>query len=223
MAATSRALRHPSLYPGIQRVTEIKAIMHVESFVAQAKASAHAADEAGATPPSVQPIPSSALRPTAVGRVNALRPYQQYPQDGWVLLTEQDHAIMEFRPTHPDSTNCMLKGTFPMRHALEHKLLTIEVDDPAQDAPLIQASVLSGSTISEFSHITWITRPNVRDDLGTLDAAFGVDWQTRSFACTPGERVLVELACVGSGCRIEYNWLEESALPRFGIELAQVQ
>lgn len=72
-------------------------------------------------------------------------------------------------------------------------------------------------TVSEsvdFATLTWNTRPQALKLVGELDASFGRNDTTGEFDCEPDTRLLVELACIGRGCRIEYK--DETGFPKIG-------
>ena len=111
---------------------------------------------------------------------------------------------MEF-PTQPYSPRCTLTSAFPNRKSLGDKLLTIEVDDATYKFPQIQATLLSNSGGINMTSPTWNSRPATSKLVGQLTADFGRTSSTSEFACGGESNVLIELVCLGEGCRVEFK------------------
>ncbi|EKM56646.1 uncharacterized protein PHACADRAFT_253874 [Phanerochaete carnosa HHB-10118-sp] len=187
-------LRRPSLYLGLERVPEL--LQHGSSSSSQAG-------------PLSSPDVSGAGWPTRVARVNSAHPDSVFPQDGWVLLTERDHMIIEFATTPARAgQRCAIQAYFPGRRDLRDKLLTIERDDGVASEPVIHFTALSFSPV-DLTNLTWSTRPSaVRliDLPLTLNAAaFGSNQTTVLFPCPSHTPLRVEAMCAGGGCRLEYD------------------
>lgn len=116
---------------------------------------------------------------------------------------------MEFPPMSnlPEDQLCAFQAYFPTRRALRDKLLTIERDDAVSTNSLIRFTPLSSAPV-DLGRLTWDTRPapaQTAEVLVTLTAAFGHNQTSASFACPAGAPLRVEAACVGGGCRVEYD------------------
>ncbi|CAL1709829.1 unnamed protein product [Somion occarium] len=222
-------LRKPSLYFGFDKVPRIQQILSLESLIAQAQGTAtssvvteptHSLDEdhptAGHGHGHVATPAAGPGRPVNIARVNSQYPDQIFARDGWVLITEHDRTLLEFR-TSSHTSRCVFASYFPTRRSLGDRLLTIELDDPNTPIARIQLTTMTVSESVDFATLTWNTRPQALKLVGELDASFGRNDTTGEFDCEPDTRLLVELACIGRGCRIEYK--DETGFPKIGIEL----
>ncbi|KAK7678726.1 hypothetical protein QCA50_018308 [Cerrena zonata] len=208
-----QSLRKPSLYLGIDRVPEIKEMLSLESLFAQGHATA-----TGSLPTETHAHGGSAVHDTSehparsvnIARVNSRYPDLIYPQDGWVVLSEFDRTILQLH-SGSQSSRCILTSAFPGRRSLGDRLLTIEIDDSTTRVARIQARVLSNSDSSvDFSSLTWNSRSSLSHLIGELEVDFGRNSSTSEFACG-GSELLVELACLGNGCGVEFKYLNEDS------------
>ncbi|GJE86379.1 hypothetical protein PsYK624_024590 [Phanerochaete sordida] len=182
-------LRRPSLYLGLERVPEL--LQEHQSPVSH--------DEPSSAP---------AGWPSRVARVNSAYPQHAFPQDGWVVLTEQDRTIMDFDAiAGKPGQRCTLRAFFPTRRELRDKLLTMERDDGVAPDPAIRFTARTLSPL-DISDVTWNTRPSATrlvDMPLTLTAAFGHNQSTVAFPCPTSGTLRVEAMCIGGGCRVEYD------------------
>lgn len=114
---------------------------------------------------------------------------------------------MKYSRPPAGTSSCQLASYFPTRSALgTTKLLTIESEDPSSP-PLIQIHLHHSPPLSsEFSKLTWNSRPkSPSTSLKSLVADFGVNGTTNEFTCSEDHELVVELGCVGKGCRVEYR------------------
>lgn len=110
---------------------------------------------------------------------------------------------------------CVLLGRFPTRSELglesPVQMLTLERDDANASSttsrwPEIHFTAL-GFTALSFPTVTYNTLPAARTPLGSITAAFGTNASTTPFACpSVSESFVVEAACGGGGCRVEYTY-----------------
>ncbi|OCH90473.1 hypothetical protein OBBRIDRAFT_594982 [Obba rivulosa] len=209
-------LRRPSLYQGLERVPEIKVQMQIEALRMQG----HSTSAAEPARPTVRPA-GGALRASAIARVNSRHPNARYPEDGWVLLTEEDRALLLFdRLPSSGSSSCAFSYTFPARKDLADKLLTIESDGVPGVAPLILITSLAVPDPLDLASMTWNTSPEPQTLLGAVPAVFGANGTAEAFECTQGGTMLVELACASKGCRVEYE--DADGEPPLGIRLTRL-
>ncbi|KAI0342403.1 hypothetical protein BDW22DRAFT_1357743 [Trametopsis cervina] len=194
-------LRRPSVYMGLERVPQIQA--NGLTF--------------GATiPPSSDPPvlgKGSEGGPRGTVRVSEVYPRMRFVRDGWVVLSEHDHTILNFTIPPGPGTQCVFRTSFPARASLGDALLTLEIDSPSE-SPLIGLVLLYGPLRSSLTDMTWATRPPPVRALGELRAAFGENSTGAPFACGKagagaGGEVLVEAYCAGRGCRVEYDAMRE--------------
>lgn len=121
--------------------------------------------------------------------------------------------MMQFDPPPRGALSCQLASYFPIRSILGTKLLTLEYDDTSKLQ--IQVHLYPPSTPIDFSSLTWRTRPqSSTTSLKPLLAEFGVNSTTNEFPCSSDNPVLVELACEGHGCRVEFE--AEDGYPQLG-------
>ncbi|KAF8888839.1 hypothetical protein BD779DRAFT_1672159 [Infundibulicybe gibba] len=198
------SLRRPSIYLGLDRVEDIKispAVPAPQASPSQTHEGSHGTPLSG--------------MPRGIVRLNSRHPTTSYPPDGWVLLTSQDTALMEFHPQPRENAHCQIGSFFPTRGDLGDKMLSLEGHDLTIDVQLIAPSY----TLS--SSETWNSRPPTIQHLGVLKAAFGVVAETPTFPCPDGLPIVVELSCSDEDCRVEY---ENSAVPTpiLGIFLIQL-
>ncbi|KII91603.1 hypothetical protein PLICRDRAFT_173429 [Plicaturopsis crispa FD-325 SS-3] len=207
------ALRRPSLYQGLERVPEIKAAMAKEKPMVHMSPPLPSSTSTSAAPAST--ASGSTSRPSTIARVDSLHPQTSYPNDGWVLLTDTDRTVMQFLAPSVASS-CTFKGFWPARRALGDKMLTLEGADSS-----VRVSLRLLPPEFSMRNVTWDALPPKDDHLGSLTASFGTDDAGKSlfsFPCEAGERYVVELACIGEGCRVEYK--DADGLPTLGIQLA---
>ena len=122
---------------------------------------------------------------------------------------------------------CALLGRFPACSELglesPVQMLTLERDDAnasstsgASRWPEIHFNAL-GFTALSFTTVTYNTLPTARTPLGSITAAFGTNASTAPFACpSAGESLVVEAACDGGMCRVEYAYPDLSGAQKVG-------
>ncbi|EMD36961.1 hypothetical protein CERSUDRAFT_95229 [Gelatoporia subvermispora B] len=213
-------LRRPSLYQGLERVPEIKVQLQIEALRMQGHGTTSSMED---TPrPTVRPAGSNGVRASTIARVNSRHPNAHYPEDGWVLLTEEDRALLLFdsHGTGLNSSSCAFAYTFPARADLKDKLLTIENPDTPTVAPLILITSLNIPDQLDLKKITWSSSPVPQSLLGTVPAEFGANGTTEAFECPQNGPMLFELACATPGCRVEYT--DDDEEPLLGIRLTTI-
>ena len=125
-----------------------------------------------------------------------------------------------------DGEQCALLGRFPARGdmGLESpvQMLTLERDDANATSsttsrwPEIHFNALRFTALS-FTSLTYNTLPAARTPLGSITAAFGTNASTAPFACpVAGENFVIEAACGGGGCRVEYTYPDLSGAQAVG-------
>ena len=136
---------------------------------------------------------------------------------------------MSFSPPADAGTNsqCALLGRFPARSDLglesPVQMLTLERDDanatsasPSSRWPEIHFNALPAAGLS-FAGVTYNALPAARTPLGSIAAAFGTNASTAPFKCpSAGERLVVEAACGGGMCRVEYAYPDLSGAQTIG-------
>ena len=124
------------------------------------------------------------------------------------------------------NAQCALLGRFPARSDLglesPVQMLTIERDDanstsasPSLRWPEIHFNVLPAGI--SFTGITYSALPAARTPLGSITAAFGTNASTTPFVCpSAGESLVVQAACGGGMCRVEYTYPDLSGAQKVG-------
>ncbi len=121
--------------------------------------------------------------------------------------------MMRFDPPPRGALSCQFASYFPVRPVVGGKLLTLEYDDAGKLQ--IQVHLYPPSASIDFSTLTWRTRPqSSTTSLKPLLAEFGVNSTTNEFPCSSDAPILVELACEGHGCRVEFE--VEEGEPQLG-------
>ncbi|KAI0703049.1 hypothetical protein BC835DRAFT_1410841 [Cytidiella melzeri] len=202
------SLKRPSLYLGLDRVSEIKT--NGLTFGSTTGGGGGMMDMGSA--------PTMSGQREKVGRVSSLYPDERFELNGWVLITESDHAIMNLTIPSGPGTQCILHASFPSRRdiATSDTLLTIELDSSSSSVKNPSTSPLRGPTISlaalgedlnfDLKTLTWSTRPPPMRTLGSLVAGFNATDSTNPFLCSSSGWILIEAACAGKGCRVEYEF-----------------
>lgn len=119
----------------------------------------------------------------------------------------------------PGTTHCAFLGTFPRRRDLgleaPVQLLTLERDDGSRQPPLITLTALNPPADFRLAGVKWLTRPPAATEMTPrmLSAAFGTNVTSAPFECPTEAPFVVEAACVGGGCRVEYTYPDLSAPP----------
>jgi hypothetical protein len=114
---------------------------------------------------------------------------------------------MKFQPP-VEWTSCKVFSFFPKRSQLRNKMLTLEGEKTR-----IQVRFLP--SLSTINSTTWNSRPQADRTFGYLEAKLGESGTTASFSCAHDTPVVVELSCIGDGCRVEYKE-DASQLPVLG-------
>ena len=131
--------------------------------------------------------------------------------------------MMRFDPPPRGALSCQLAAYFPTRTALGlgSKLLTLEYDDDAGSLQ-IQVHLHPPQTSVDFPALTWHGRPqSSTTSLRPLVAQFGKNSTTNEFPCSSDYPILVELACEGRGCRVEFG--VEDGDPHLGNYLLSIK
>ena len=122
---------------------------------------------------------------------------------------------MEFSLTGIEQgSECSLAGAFPDIAMLQGKLLTIESDDSEVAFPAVRLAMVDTADMVDISKVSWSTRPPSKTVLGTLQASYGANTSSPSFKCPAADRLQIEVACLGRGCRVEYR--SDSSQPKLG-------
>ncbi|KAH8112830.1 hypothetical protein DFH11DRAFT_1604172 [Phellopilus nigrolimitatus] len=239
------ALRHPSLYLGLERVPEIRARLKMERTIAKLLGETHANEGGhGHNNEGMQGKPGGqegendtekgddahhhVVHPAEVRRVSSLYPGEDMHKDGWISLSDTDTTLLEFiipviGTISSISRKCTLGTAFPKRRDLHGRLLTIE------GAPEIEVYLADGNGDDDRlrGYVTWNNKPSRQRRLGSAQVEFGIGMDSTSlteFDCSNETSVVIELECsrasVRSGCRVEYALFDSSS--DFGFNL-QVQ
>ena len=100
----------------------------------------------------------------------------------------------------------MLHASFPSRQSIAASDVLLTLEGSPESAVILTA--FQSDSTSRLEDMTWSTRPPSIRTLGSLPMTFGTVDDAKVFACSTSDGwMLVEAACQGSGCRMEYEYL----------------